>query len=134
MGRPGTKIQHDMIRTSLCRRCNLTLKSNLYEAALISMFWAPNEVNELLQERFEFPFILKGKSTMAFLTGQTWCVLKYWFTSGSLEQGFRHCFADGLNQSLVSCATQAILEQDQILKNYLKLNTLFNGLKVYTEW
>ena len=129
MGRPGTKIQHDMIRTSLCRRCNLTLKSNLYEAALISMFWAPNEVNELLQERFEFPFILKGKSTMAFLTGQTWCVLKYWFTSGSLEQGFRRCFADRLNQSLVSCATQAILEQDQILKKLFKAEHAIQWIK-----
>ena len=71
---------------------------------------------------------------MVFLTGQSWCVLKYWFTSGSLEQGFRRCFADGLNQSLVSSAMQARLEQDQILKKYLKLNMLFNGLKVYTEW
>ena len=134
MGRPGTKIQHDMIRTSQCRRRNLTPISNLYKAALISMFWDPNVVNKLLQERFEFPFILKVKSTMAFLTGQSWWVLKYWFTSESLEQGFRRCFADGLNQSLVLSGTQARLEQDQILKKYLKLNMLFHGLKVYTEW
>ena len=32
------------------------------------MFWAPNGLNELSQVRFELPFILIGKSTMAFLT------------------------------------------------------------------
>ena len=31
-------------------------------------------------------------------------------------------------------AAQARLEQDQILKKCLKLNTLFNGFKVYTDW
>ena len=51
---------------------------------------------------FEFLFILIGKSTMAFLTGQSWRVLKSWCTGGSLEQGFWRCFADGRNQSLVS--------------------------------
>ena len=61
-------------------------------------------------------------------------MLKSWYTDRGPEEGFQRCFADGLNQSLVSCATQARLEQDQILKKYLKLNTLFNGLKVYTEW
>ena len=44
---------------------------------------------------------------MAFLTGQSWRVLKSGYTGGGLEQGFRRCFADGLNQSLVSSVTQA---------------------------
>ena len=57
--------------------------------------------------RFEFPFILIGKSTMAFLTGQSRRVLKSLYKGGSLEQGLRHCFADGLNQSLVSSVAQA---------------------------
>lgn len=46
-----------MISTSLRHRCNLTLISNLCEAALISLFWDPNVVNELLEEHFEIPFI-----------------------------------------------------------------------------
>ena len=39
-----------------------------------------------------------------FLTGQSWRVLKSGYTAGSLEQAFRRCFADGVNQSLVSSA------------------------------
>ena len=45
--------------------------------------------------RFEFPFNLIGKSTIAFLAGQSRCVLKPWYTSGP-EQGLWHCLADGL--------------------------------------
>ena len=44
---------------------------------------------------------------MAFLTGQSWHVLKSWYTGGGLEQEFRHRFADGLNKSLVLSAMQA---------------------------
>ena len=44
---------------------------------------------------------------MAFLTDQSWRVLKSWYTGGRTEQGFRRFFADGLNQSLVSSVTQA---------------------------
>ena len=46
---------------------------------------------------------------MAFLLGQSWRVLKSWYTGGGPEQGFRCCFADGLNQSLVSSVAQATL-------------------------
>ena len=38
------------------------------------------------------------------LTGQSWRVLKSGYTAGSPEQGFRRCFADGVNQSLISSA------------------------------
>ena len=48
-----------------------------------------------MEVRFEFPFILIGKSTVALLTGQSRRVLKSWFAGGGLEQGFRRCFADG---------------------------------------
>ena len=57
------------------------------------MFSAPNELNELPEYHFEFPFILIGISIMAFSTGQSWRVLK---SSWGPEQGFRPCFADGL--------------------------------------
>ena len=73
-----------------------------------SLFWTPNELNGLQEERFEFPFILIGKSTMTFLTGQSWHVLKSWYTAGGPEQRFQRCFADGLDHSLVSSAVQGI--------------------------
>ena len=71
-----------------------------------SLFWPPNGLNKLPEMRFEFPFILIGKSTMNFLAGQSWHVFKSWYTGGGPE-GFRRCFADGLNQSLVSSVVQA---------------------------
>jgi len=55
-----------------------------------------NGLKELPEVRFEFPLILIGKWTMTFLTGRSW------YTGGDPEQGFRRCFADGLNQSEVS--------------------------------
>ena len=62
--------------------------------------WAPNELNDLPEAPFEeFPFILIGKWTMTFLTGQSWHVLKSWYTGEGLERGFRRCFAEGLSQS-----------------------------------
>ena len=48
------------------------------------------------------PFNLIGKSTIAFLIGQSCRVLKSWYTGGCPKQGFRCCFADKLNQSLIS--------------------------------
>ena len=53
-----------------------------------SLFWARNKLNELPEECFEFSFALIGKSTMAFLTGQSWSVLKSWYTGGDPQQGF----------------------------------------------
>ena len=75
--------------------------SNVCEAVPGSFFRAPNGLNELLEVRFEFPFILINKSTTAFLTDQPWRVLKPWYTGGGVEQGFRCCFVESLNQSLV---------------------------------
>ena len=72
------------------------------------MSWTPNGLNELQEKRFEFPLILIGKSTMTFLTGQPWHVLKSWYTAGGPEQRFQRCFADGLDHSLVSSAVQGI--------------------------
>jgi len=42
-----------------------------------------------------------------FLTGQSWRVLKSWYTCGGTEQGFRRCFAEGLDESLVPSVAQA---------------------------
>ena len=87
------------------RRWKSTL-SNVCEAAPIFLFCAPNGLNKLRDVRFEFSFVLIGKSTVAFLTGQSWCVLKSWYTDGGPEQGVWRCFADGLHQSLVSSVAQ----------------------------
>lgn len=77
--------------TSLCCRCNLTWVSNACKAdskvlliiynyvkrpyskfvlaAPISFFWASNRLNKFPEVHFTFPFILIGKSILAFLTG-----------------------------------------------------------------
>ena len=39
--------------------------------------------------------------------------LKSWYTGEGLAQGFRLCFADGLNQRLVSSVAQAILPYEK---------------------
>ena len=65
---------------SLRRRRNLTPVSNVCEAAPISLFSAPNGLNNLPEMRFRFPFNLIGESTMAFLTVQSWRVVKSWYT------------------------------------------------------
>ena len=96
-----------IVAVSLCRRHKLTPVSNVYEAAPIFLFKALNGLNELPEVSFESPLNLIGKSTMAFLTGQSWPVLKSWYTGGHPELGFWRCFADGLNQSLVSFVLQA---------------------------
>ena len=50
-------------------------------------------LDELPEMRFEFPFNLIGKMTMALLAAQSWCIIKSWYTGGGPEQGFRSCFA-----------------------------------------
>ena len=95
---------------SLRCRCNQTPVSNICEAVPISLTWVPYGLNKLLEMHFKFPFNLVGKSTTAFLTGQSWHVLKSQYTGGgSAEQGVWGCFADGLNLSLVLSVAQARL-------------------------
>ena len=49
---------------------NLTPVGDVYKAVPTSFFQAPNRHNKLQEMRFEFPFNLIGKLTMAFLLGQ----------------------------------------------------------------
>ena len=56
----------------------LTMSSNVCEAEPRSLFWAASGLNELPEVRVVSPFILIGKPTLAFLTGQSWRVLKFW--------------------------------------------------------
>ena len=50
---------------------------------------------------------LANGPSMAFLTDQLWRILNFWYTAGDPEQGFRRCFTDEINQSLVSSVVQA---------------------------
>ena len=45
---------------------------------------------------------------MTFLTGQSWRLLKSWYTAEGSEQGFRRWLADGLTRGLVSSVAQAM--------------------------
>ena len=56
---------------SLHRRRNLTPGSDVCEAAPRSLFCVPSGLNELPEVCFEFPFIVIGKWTKTFLTGQS---------------------------------------------------------------
>ena len=71
---------------SLNRRRNLTPVSNVCKAAARSLFWTPTGFNALPEVCFEFPFNIIGELAMASLTGQSWRVLKSWYTGGGLEQ------------------------------------------------
>ena len=91
----------------LHHRFNLTLVCNICEVVPRALVCAPYGLDKLPEVCFEFPFNMIGKSTMAFLTGQSWCKLKSWYTGGDPEQGFWHYFADRLNQSVVLFLVQA---------------------------
>ena len=69
---------------SLRRRRNISPVTNICEAAPISLFWAPNGVNELPEMRFKFSFNLIGKLTMAFFQANHGNVLKSWYRGGKL--------------------------------------------------
>ena len=115
----------------LARRLNLTWVSNVCEAAPIFLFWAPNGLNESWTRRTfriffhlessSFPgfspthpteertmgtrLVLSRKSTMAFLTGQSWRVVKSWYGWGPQNKDFGAVAQTA--QRLVSSAVQA---------------------------
>ena len=68
-------------------RCTSTLASDVCKETLRSLFCTLKESITLI-----------GKSIRSFFTGQSWNVLKSWYTGGYLEQGFWHCFARGLTR------------------------------------
>ena len=101
--------------SSLRRRRNLTSFSNVCKAALWFLFWAPNGINQLPEVRFEFLFILIGQSIMAFLTGQSWRVLRFWCTGWGSEQGFRRRFADSLPRGRFSGSSHFVPSHKRLL-------------------
>ena len=54
-----------------------------------------------------FPSTWLANWRYSFWTGQSWHVLKSWYTAGGPEQGFLRCFADRHNRSLVLSVAQA---------------------------
>ena len=98
-----------------CPRCYLTRISNICEAAHISLFWAPNRLNELPEMHFEICFKLIGELTVAFLIGQSWHAIKSWYTGGSAQnKGFG-------NQKLVLSVVQAMWRIEYCLYSCLVL-------------
>ena len=79
---------------------------------MISLFWATNWIDKLLEVRFEFPFLLIDKTTMVFFNSLIMAHTQIPVHRWHLEQGFWHCFTDKLNQSLVSSVAQAIILWD----------------------
>ena len=94
-----------MVQKLLACRWSIQTPQRLRSSAKILVV-GPSRLNELLEVRFEFPFNPVGKSTIALLMGQSWRILKSWYTGVGPEQGFQRGFADGLNQSLVSSVAQ----------------------------
>ena len=95
---------HGMI--SLCGRVNLTSVGIICEAVLRSVFCAPKDSMNYWKCLSNFLPCWLANQQWLFLTGQSWHVLKSWYTGGNPEQEFWHCFADGLNQSLISSVVQ----------------------------
>ena len=91
----------------LHHRFNLTLVCNVCETVLRSLVWAPYGLSKLPEVCFKFLFNMIGKSAMAFfnrpIMARTQILVHRW----GPRTRFWHCFADGLNQSLVSFLVQA---------------------------
>ena len=93
-GHRSTTASFFCSKGSLRRRRNLTPVNNACEAAPRCLLWDPNGLNKLPEVRLRFPFNLIGKSIMAFLTDQSWRVVKFCYTGGGPERVFRCCLAD----------------------------------------
>ena len=79
-----------------------TLISTVCEAAQRNLFWTTN--GSAFRISLQPDWRSRQTKQRPFLTGQSWRVLKSGYTAGSLEKGFRRCFADGVNQGLISSA------------------------------
>ena len=55
-------------------------------------------------DAFQIPLNIIGN---VFLIGQSWRVLKSWYTGGGPERGFRRCFVDGLKFRRGTCVCGA---------------------------
>ena len=111
----NSKLKHLYVQPSVQGRSTDSFPEQ--RLVIKQMVWIPNGLNKLPKVHFKFCFIFVGKSTMAFLTGQSWRILKSWYSAGDPEQGFWRCFPDGLNKSWVMSLTQADAPQVSTLKS-----------------
>ena len=60
---------------------------------------------------FACPFSLIGKSAMPFLTGQSWCVLKSWYTGGDPEKDLtKKNLVPSFGCRLIQCAAEILID------------------------
>ena len=91
----------------LHHRFNLTLVRNVCESVPRSLVWAPYGLSKLPEVCFKFLFNMIGKSVMAFFNGPIMVRTQILVHRWGPRTRFWHCFADGLNQSLVSFLVHA---------------------------
>ena len=95
----------------LRRSCYLTLVSNVFKEVLISLFWPPTDSRNYQKCILNFPstWFANRHWLKIILTGQSWHILKSWYTGRDPEHGCWCCFADGptVSKSLVPSVAQA---------------------------
>ena len=102
-----------LAKSSLHHRSNLTLVSNVCQAALISLFWALTDSTNYWEcIIFEFPLILIGKQTMEFLTDQSWSAVKSCYTGGAQNKDFNAVLQMDLTRELF-CLQHGRLHQEK---------------------
>ena len=69
----------------------------------------PSADSRIMGNASRISFNLIGKSTMAFLTGQSQRVIKSWYTGDGPEQGFLRCFTDGPSSVCVASSKSSII-------------------------
>ena len=86
-------------------RAPIILVINVWEGAPIFLLQAPSTNHQ--KHVSNFPSTWLANWRYSFWTGQSWHVLKFWYTAGGPEQGFLSCIADRHNRSLVLSVAQA---------------------------
>ena len=92
------------VTSSLHRRRILTSVSNVCEEVLMSLLWAPR-TQQITGRAFRISFHLVRQIDIGMACTQI--LVHRW----GPEQGFRRCFAEELDQQLVSSAVQAMFQE-----------------------
>ena len=89
---------------SLCRKHNSTWDNSIGKAVL-RIFLGPQQTRQITKSAFQISLRADWQIDNGFFNAAiTWHIHLY--SGCCLEQGFQRCFADGLNQSLVSPVAQ----------------------------
>ena len=99
----------DCVDNNLCHRRNLTWVGNVCKAAPISLFWSPKGFNKLITgNAFRISFHPDWQNDDGFSNTPIMASTQVWEHRWDPEKWFQHCFADGLDQSLVFSVAQAM--------------------------